>query len=149
MKVFVSTDSTQGDEPGDFCFVPEGELVGRYHVVCDCDQFNGSGCGCGSAFSGFTTHHGTTTAMVVERDITEEQWRAELVATLDATGWGPAMSAEELARFVDDLVDHDLRSAAKLPVGAVLGRRAWKRGRNTVDNLVYRGVHRDDLRRSA
>jgi hypothetical protein len=35
IKLLVSTLRTQGDIPGDYSFVPEGEFVGRYGLVCD------------------------------------------------------------------------------------------------------------------
>lgn len=141
MKVFVSTRTTQGDVPGDFCFVPANELVGRYSPVCDDEKPDGSGvCGCGQAFAGFTTHSGTTTAVVAERDMTELDWRAELFQTLSDTGWAKGMSADELGELVDDLVEHDLRSAAELPVGLIVGRRASNDRNGTTDRLMFRGV---------
>ena len=139
MKIFVSTQFTQGDSPGDFCFVPEGEVVGRYAFVCDLEKPDGSGCGCGQAFGGFDTHTGTTTAMVVEANMTELEWRAQLFQTLRNTGWASAMSATDLAEVVDDLVEHDLGVAAALPVGRVVGRRAWNSRGATVDHLTDRG----------
>ena len=138
LKVFVSTQYTQGDLAGDFSFVPDGELVGRYSLVCDLERPDGSGCGCGQAFGGFITHTGTTTAMVVERNITELDWRAQLFQTLCDTGWGNAMSGIELAELVDSLVEHDLAAANSLPVGTVVGRRAWNDTRGTVDKLLCR-----------
>ena len=147
LKVLVSTLSTQGDVPGDFCFVPVDELVGRYSLVCDREKADGSGgCGCGQAFGGFLTHRGTTTAMVAERDMTELEWRAQLFQTLNETGWASLMSAADLAHLVDELVECDLGTAARLPVGVVLGRRAWNDPRGTVDNLTYRGVGADASR---
>ena len=140
MKIFVSTLATQGAEATDFCFVPEGELVGRYSVVCDLEKPDGSGCGCGRAFGGFATHAGTTTAVVVETAMTEPEWRARLFETLCDTGWGSAMNADDLADIVDDLIEHDLRAAGRLPVGLVVGRRAWNERGATVDNLMYRGL---------
>jgi hypothetical protein len=139
LKVFVSTPCTQGTEPHDFSFVPDGELVGRYSLVCDLEGPEGQGCGCGQAFGGFVTHAGTTTAMVVERNMTELDWRAELYQTLCDTGWAAAMNGTELAALVDELVQHDLGAAAELPIGTVVGRRAWNdRRRGTVDNLLCR-----------
>jgi hypothetical protein len=139
LKIFVSTHFTQGDMPGDFCFVPEGEVVGRYAFVCDLEKPDGSGCGCGRAFGGFETHAGTTTAMVVEAHLTELEWRAQLFQTLRDTGWASAMSATDLAEIIDDLVEHDLGAAAVLPIGRVVGRRAWNSRGATVDNLTDRG----------
>ncbi len=138
LKVFVSTQSTQGDVPGDFSFVPAGELVGRYSIVCDLEGPDGSGCGCGQAFGGFVTHAGTTTALVVERDMTELDWRAELFQTLSDTGWATAMNSTDLAELVDELVELDLGAAGNLPVGTVVGRRAWNDRRGTVDHLLCR-----------
>jgi hypothetical protein len=148
LKVLVSTLSTQGDLPGDFCFVPADELVGRYSLVCDREKANGSGCGCGQAFGGFLTHKGTTTAMVAARDITELEWRAQLFQTLSDTGWAAAMTATDLAQLVDALVETDLGAADRLPIGVVIGRRAWNDARGTVDNLTYRGVVTESRRSS-
>lgn len=139
MKVFVSTMTTQGAVAGDFCFVPAGELVGRYSIVCDGEQPDGSGCGCGRAFGGFETQMGTTTATVVERDMTEVEWRAELFKTLCDAGLTD-LPAIEAAGLVDDLVQLDLVAAAELPVGMVVGRRAWNERDEIIDQLMYRGV---------
>ena len=144
LKVFVSTTTTQGAVTGDFCFVPAGELVGRYSMVCDSEQPDGSGCGCGRAFGGFETHMGTTTAMVVQRDITELEWRAQLYKTLCDCGL-TNMPAIDVAELVDDLVQLDLVAAGELPVGLVVGRRAWNQGDEIVDQLMYRGVSEVDV----
>ncbi|HEX2784208.1 MAG TPA: hypothetical protein VHN36_11520 [Ilumatobacteraceae bacterium] len=149
LKMFVATLCTQGDVPGDFCFVPEGELVGRYSIVCDLEKVDGSGCGCGRAFGGFVTHAGTTTAIVVERDMSELEWRAELFQTLCDTGWGTAMQADKLAELVDDLVEHDLGTAAKLPAGQVIGRRAWNTRGTTMDYLTLRRLNAQSARGAA
>jgi hypothetical protein len=142
LKAFVSTESTQGDAPGDFCFVPADELVGRHSFVCDSEKADGlGGCGCGRAFAGFTTLRGTSTARVAEVAMTEMEWRGRLFQSLCDNGWGSMMSAGDLAEWVDELVEDDLHTAAKLPVGLVIGRRAWNdaQGR-TIDNLTYRGM---------
>jgi hypothetical protein len=149
VKIFVSTQSTQGEVPGDFCFVPEGEVVGRYAFVCDLERPDGSGCGCGRAFGGFDTHAGTTTAMVVDADLSELEWRAHLFRTLCDTGWASAMSATDLADVVDDLVEHDLRAAAALPVGLIVGRRAWNSRGATIDHLTDRGLAAAGMQRAS
>lgn len=143
LKVLVSTLETQGSVPGDFSYVPAGELVGRYSLVCDSERADGSGCGCGRAFGGFTTHRSTTTAMVVERDMTEADWRKALYDTLVSTGWaGMFDDTDALAGLVDELVAHDLHYIADIPAGTVLGRRAYNEGRGdaaeTVDTLLDR-----------
>ncbi len=140
LKAFVSTLITQGDRPGDFCFVPADELVGRQALVCDLEKPDGSGCGCGQAFGGFTSHTGTTSAMVTSLDITEREWREQLFQSLCDTGWASAMDATDLAELIDGLVDHDLGAAGKLPDGTIVGRRAWNETRGTIDRLTYRGT---------
>lgn len=137
MKVFVSTRATQGVLAGDFCFVPEGQLVGRHHMVCDCCKYD-DGCGCGRAFSGFVTRTGTTSAVVVESDLTEREWRHALRKSLKAAGWADLMTTGELSRFIDDVVAHDLSEAGEWPIGTIVGRRAWNDGDETVDQLFRR-----------
>lgn len=140
-KVLVSTTVSQGQAPGDFCWVPDGELVARYGMVCDDERPDGSGCGCGRSFAGLTTHKGTTTAMVIESTMTENQWRAALHQTLVDTGWAEYMPAEDLAGVIDEVAALDLYAAAALPVGAVLGRLAYNdRSGNTSDTLLLRRV---------
>jgi hypothetical protein len=115
--------------------VPEGELVARYGVVCASERPDGSGCGCGRAFAGFTTHRSTTTAMVAEADMTEAGWRAALHQTLVDTGWAELMVADELAELIDELVAIDLHSAAQLAPGTVLGRLAFNEPDGTIQDM--------------
>jgi hypothetical protein len=143
INVLVSTNRTQGAAPGDFCWVPEGELVARYGVVCASERPDGSGCGCGRAFAGFSTHQATTTAMVVQIDMTEEEWRAALHQTLVDTGWAELMTADEVAELIDELVEIDLRSAAQLAPGTILGRLAYNEpDGSTQDTLLDRSALR-------
>ena len=52
MKVLVSTHETQGERASDFCWVPDGELVG-FAFECDTDRDDiDGGCGCRRAMSG-------------------------------------------------------------------------------------------------
>jgi len=140
-KVLVSTTVSQGRAHGDFCWVPEGELVARYQMVCDSERPDGSGCGCGRSFAGFVTHKGTTTAMVVESNLTEDEWRAALHQTLVDTGWAEWMPADDLAGLIDEVTEFDLGAAAALPVGTVLGRRAFNdRAGVTSDTLLFRAT---------
>lgn len=104
LKALISTERTQGEQPEDFHWVPAGELVARYGLVCAGERPDGSGCGCGRAFGGFRTHRSTTTAEVVELDMTEVEWRRELFDTLEATGWAGAMEPGDLAGLVDEVV---------------------------------------------
>jgi hypothetical protein len=61
--------ATQGHDPDDFCFAVPGELV---TVAARCgDAYS---CGCGRAWVGLTTRKGTTTAIVVDVDLTPGQY---------------------------------------------------------------------------
>lgn len=135
INVLVSTTETQGAAPGDFCWVPEGELVARYGVVCASERPDGSGCGCGRAFGGLTTHKSTTSAMVVPVNMTEAQWRAALHQTLVDTGWATWMAAGEVAALIDELVAVDLHSVAQLPAGTILGRLAYNEPDGTTQDM--------------
>lgn len=135
INVLVSTTVTQGAAPGDFCLVPEGELVARYGVVCASERPYGSGCGCGRAFGGLTTHKSTTSAMVVPVDMTEAQWRAALHQTLVDTGWATWMATGEVAALIDELVAIDLHSVARLPAGTILGRLAYNEPDGTTQDM--------------
>ena len=125
MHVLVSTTVTQGESLDDFCHVPEGELVGRYGLLCDDEGPDRSGCGCGRSFAGFETQRATSTAMVVDVDLTRTEWRAAVFRVLTETGYAEVLSANELAEAVDDIEAEDLEPVQHLPEGTVLGRCAW------------------------
>jgi hypothetical protein len=79
--VLVST----GPVPyGEFCFVPEGEMLANFGVVC----CNSATCGCNRSISGTETFKATSTAKVVEREISWNEM-FELAAKVGKeTGWG-------------------------------------------------------------
>ena len=79
--------------------------------------------------------------MVVASELTESEWRSRLHQTLFDTGWATAMEPGELAEFIDELVEFDLGAAARLPVGAIVGRIAYNRpDGSTSDRLLLRAV---------
>jgi hypothetical protein len=140
IKVLVSTLSTQGSVPGDYSFVPEGELVGRYGLVCDRERKTGlSGCGCGRGFGGFSTYRATTSALVAERDMTILDWRSAAHQTLRDTGWSRLLGDVELGDVLDEMVEFDLLRLRELEIGTIVGRRAWNDSRGIQDHLVLRG----------
>jgi len=69
MKIIVATSETQGQRPGDFNFVPEGEVV----VVSDCDCLH-EGCECSRSMVGVLCGRGTTTMKVIESDLTRDDY---------------------------------------------------------------------------
>lgn len=73
MRIIVATKEKQGEREGDFCFVPEGEIV----MVGDCDCLH-EGCDCSRSMVGILCKMGTTTMMVVESDLTREDFRRQI-----------------------------------------------------------------------
>jgi hypothetical protein len=69
MKIIVATSETQGQRPGDFNFVPDGEIV----MISDCDCLR-PGCDCVRSMVGINSGKGTTTMKVVESDITLDEY---------------------------------------------------------------------------
>lgn len=115
MKILVATALTQGTASNDYHFCVEGELV-WIQEPCDRDRKNPDGpCGCGRGFAGAASHKATTTAAVVESEMTRDDVVLAFQTSLTDGGW-PLSWADEVA-------DENLGIAAELPVGAVIGRR--------------------------
>ncbi len=139
MKFLVSTNDLQGKERGDFNWVPPGELVARYGIICDAEKPDGTGCGCGRSFGGLVTNRSTTTAKVMELPIDEAGWRSEVHRMLQETDWARGLSLNELADYIDWMTSRDLHAIQELPIGTILGRRAWNEdGKPCVDDLLLR-----------
>lgn len=130
MKLLTATHERQGDEDGDFCFAIEGELV-LLGVVCATDAADlDGGCGCGRAFSGMSSLRATTTALVRDLDVSLDDVRAAVEGYYASAGTGPDVIGGTEFREVVSATLEDLAQIAKLPVGAVVGRR--------LDHLTWR-----------
>jgi hypothetical protein len=115
MKVLVATSQTQGLRRNDFFYCVEGELV-TVGLVCAADESDpDGGCGCGRAFAGLNSHKATTTAMVKEVELSEDDYVEALRSSLEQQGW-PTEDVAELARWLAELVD-------TWPTGAIVERR--------------------------
>jgi hypothetical protein len=115
MKILVATALTQGNASNDYHYCVEGELV-WIQEPCDRDRKNPDGpCGCGRGFAGAASHKATTTAAVMESEMTREDVVLAFQTSLTDGGW-PLSWAEEVP-------DENLDIAADLPVGTVIGRR--------------------------
>ena len=84
LQVLVSTTKTQGNKEGDFCFVPEDELVmfGLGIGSCDEEEFLNSDSNCNIAMIGYLCRKGTTTVKVSEIKISKKEyvellWKSE------------------------------------------------------------------------
>jgi len=63
VHVLVATHRTQGQQPTDYCFALDGELVRLPDLECSVAER----CGCARSFAGMSSRRCTTTATVVER----------------------------------------------------------------------------------
>jgi hypothetical protein len=124
VKLLTATRETQGEQPGDFCHAIEGELV-LCDEVCATDRENpDGGCGCGRAFAGMNSHRATTTAMVRELDLDEQDVVMAVIAYFTTGGLTPdLLGAEEFADMIDEVVLDVVTRAEWFPVGTVLSRR--------------------------
>jgi len=119
MKVLVATKETQGRRKNDFSWTDEGEFVG-FSFECDGERVDGR-CGCRRAFSGLHSHKATTTARVVEKEMTVEQYLGIYHKSLISAGWieeGNPLPLESKGEAMELL-----RLAATFPTGMVVEKR--------------------------
>ncbi len=112
MRIIVATKEKQGEREGDFCFVPEGEIV----MVGDCDCLH-EGCDCSRSMVGVLCKMGTTTMMVVESDLTREDFRRQIMEANEGF--------EELGvdgSVYEEQADALLELAKQFKAGAVIER---------------------------
>jgi hypothetical protein len=133
MKVLTAAPYVcRGVEVG-FCDCEPGELVRvgetdecfcrRYEEeepdddVCECHLDRDES----PPFVGLATLAGTTTALVEERDLAEEQLRAAVAGSLDREGWlTPALSEDVLGVLVDLEVARIHQTASSYPAGTLI-----------------------------
>ena len=115
MKILVATGLTQGTNPSDYHHCVEGELV-WIQEPCDLDRRNlDGGCGCGRGFAGAASHRATTTAMVVESELTREDLVLAYRTSLEDGGWPIA--------WAEDVTDDVLQIVAPLRPGTIVIRK--------------------------
>lgn|SRR5689334_10353773 len=112
MKIIVATSETQGQRPGDFNFVPDGEIV----MVSDCDCLH-PGCDCVRSMVGINSGKGTTTMKVVESDIALEEYR-RLIG--EAGQIYTELCVDD--QIFNEQADALLELAMQFPVGTVIER---------------------------
>jgi hypothetical protein len=115
MKILVATGLTQGAEPNDYHFCVEGELVWIQEPCTSGRDNPDGGCGCGRGFAGAASHRATTTAIVVESDMTPDDMILAFETSLDDGGWPTA--------WARDVTYENLELAGRLPAGTVIERR--------------------------
>ncbi|GAA5119938.1 hypothetical protein GCM10023339_34530 [Alloalcanivorax gelatiniphagus] len=125
MRILVATHRTNGHAPGDHHHCVDGEIV-YMQEPCASDRRDPDGpCGCGRGFAGTSSHRATSTALVVEVDLSPEDVDEALRSSLDAGGWlDPAFCTSTMAReMVRELVADMQRVALHFPLGTVVRRR--------------------------
>src|ERR1044071_5427913 len=112
MKILVATSETQGQRPGDFNFVPDGEIV----MISDCDGLH-AGCDCARSMVGIKSGRGTTTMKVVEANLTLEEYR-RLIGEANQSYRELGLDVAIFNQQADALID----LATQFPAGAVIER---------------------------
>lgn len=112
MKIIVATSEMQDQRPGDFNFVPDGEIV----MVSDCDCLHAR-CDCFRSMVGIKSGKGTTTMKVVESDMTRETYRR----LISEASQGYGALGVNVAHF-DEQADALLDLAMQFSAGAVIER---------------------------
>lgn len=117
MKVLVATSKGQGKRGNDFSWTEEGEYA-SIGLICRKDKEDpDGGCGCGRAWIGIKSHKATTTAEVVERDISKKDLVILYHSSDEQAGW--SSSIERTAELVTEI----LEVADLYPVGTILEKR--------------------------
>ena len=118
VNVLVATTEGQGDNPGDYAWAVDGELVYIPSLVCD-----NPGCGCGRGFAGMASNRATTTALVVERnDLSTNDLSNALSDSLERQGWLSGRWSEADEDLFRDLFQRLLMAASHFPAGSILER---------------------------
>jgi hypothetical protein len=128
MKVFITTNETQGKRRNDFMNADPGELV-LWPSECDREAVDGK-CGCRRSFAGMVSHKAATTVIVADRpDFTTDDLHAAIDTSLLDAGWLGLGDAEYQTSFKQDVyaeVAGMYDFANQLPIGTVVERRGNK-----------------------
>jgi hypothetical protein len=118
LKYFVSTHRTQGERDNDSNSIPKTEIVD----LCSLSHDNPDDpyCGCARSFVGITSRQTTTTAEIVESDMTPVEFVSRFHAGFVAMGFP---DTPDLRADAANAATELLRLAAVWPVGTVVERR--------------------------
>lgn len=115
MKILVATALTQGARGSDYNYCVPGELV-WVQDACDRDRLDPEGgCGCGRGFAGLASHRATTTAQVIDAEMTRQELVLAMRTSLTDGGWPP--------EWAEEIADENLAMAAAFETGTVIERR--------------------------
>lgn len=125
LRIFVATAQTQGQRDNDFTWTAEGEPV-TLSFVCDTNGSHPDGsCGCARSWDGMISRKGSTTAVVADVDMTEEQYVTMLLNYYREFGLlkDDAPDNAELVEFITHRAEWLLAEAQYFPVGTIVERR--------------------------
>ncbi len=118
LKYFVSTRRTQGERNNDSNSIPGTEIVDLASLSHEDPDH--PYCGCARSFVGISSRQTTTTAEIVESDMTAVDYVARFHAAFAAMGFA---DTPELRADVGNAATELLQLAAAWPVGTVVERR--------------------------
>lgn len=122
MKLLASTSKTQGQEPRDFCWVKEGELVGFGLLKgkgCFTEKMNGS-CGCSRSLVGLHSRKSTTTFKVVDKNINRDEFVNMLLTSNKKAGFDSKTNRKVIFERYEKDADDIIAAVKDYPVGSVL-----------------------------
>ena len=129
LPVLVATRVGQGLRSNDYCWTVEGELV-LFGMACATDRDDIDGrCGCRRGMVGASSSRATTTFRVALVDMTLDQYRQAIRASMERSGWISRAvdinerDEQETRALLDDMIDELLETAREFPVGAILEKR--------------------------
>ncbi len=118
--MFVATKETQGERKSDFCFVACGELL-RFATECDGERIDGP-CGCRRSLVGIQCHKATTTFVVQEAPISEQEFAEKLSSSYAEAGFGNFLTSDDAREEAMQL----MQLASSFPTGCVVEKRGNK-----------------------
>ncbi len=114
MRIITDTSQRQGERPGDLFEAEEGEIV--MPVMCDGEH---DGCSCSRLMVGVRSSKDTTTAEVVESDMTRDEYRRAIRESEVGRGFARLGVS---ARVLNAQADALLELAAQFRPGTVIDR---------------------------
>jgi hypothetical protein len=116
MKLLVSTKLTQGFRSDDFSFTEDGELLVFDHIETNCGHDPDHPCGCARALCGVDSLNATTTMLVKDVEMSENQFETVIRESVARSGLAPDQLDTKI--IAEDLI----ALAAIFDVGDVLDR---------------------------
>lgn len=146
MRALVATHRSQGDRTDDFDWCIEGELV-WIPEACDYDGVGRRDCRCGCArvFGGIASGAGTTTAVIVDLDMTRADYVAVVRRGLESRGWPGDWADGDVTALQSAIAGWEVGEIVERH-GPVLGRRFDPRTGDLLAPLQLRPGYGDGCR---